>query len=109
MEARWATAARSMTSCTLPVASMAKPVFLVSITSLWSPKMESAQVSLQETWGAMEKLQTTGLAHSIGVCNYNTGLLGDLLNYAEIKPAMLQIESHPYLTQEPLLRLCEIS
>ena len=42
MEVRWATAARSITSWTLPVASMANPVWRVAITSLWSPKMESA-------------------------------------------------------------------
>ena len=33
----------------------------------------------------------------------------DLLSYARIKPAMLQIEAHPYLTQDALLRLCEMN
>jgi D-xylose reductase len=46
-----------------------------------------------------------GLVKRIGVCNYNSALVHDLMSYARIKPAMLQIESHPYLTQEPLLRL----
>ncbi len=73
-----------------------------------SPSMEPAKVSLQETWQAMEKLKATGLTRQIGICNYNSGLLHDLLSYAEVKPDMLQIESHPYLTQEPLLRLCKM-
>ena len=47
-----------------------------------------------------------GLARQIGVCNYNTGLLHDLMSYARIKPAMLQVESHPYLTQARLMKLC---
>lgn len=72
-----------------------------------SPCMKSAKVPLSETWAAMEQLVGKGLTKQIGVCNYNSGLLNDLLSYANIKPAMLQIESHPYLTQEPLLRLCQ--
>ncbi|NND83354.1 MAG: aldo/keto reductase [Gammaproteobacteria bacterium] len=70
------------------------------------PKMHPAPVPLAETWAAMENLQDAGLTRRIGVCNYNSGLLHDLLSYARIKPAMLQIESHPFLTQEALLRLC---
>jgi len=71
-----------------------------------SPRMERAKVPLHETWLAMEALCDKELTKRIGVCNYNTGLMNDLLNYARIRPAMLQIESHPYLTQERLLRLC---
>ncbi|MFK8015380.1 MAG: aldo/keto reductase [Gammaproteobacteria bacterium] len=70
------------------------------------PSMKTARVPLMETWQAMEELVKLGLTREIGVCNFNTGLMHDLLTYAQIKPAMLQIESHPYLTQEPLLRLC---
>jgi D-xylose reductase len=69
------------------------------------PTMEVDRVPLAETWAAMEKLVDAGLVREIGVCNYNTGLLIDLMAYSRIKPAMLQIESHPFLTQEPLLRL----
>jgi D-xylose reductase len=71
------------------------------------PCMQPAQVPLFETWSAMEALVEQSLARHIGVCNYNTGLMHDLMSYAKIKPAMLQIESHPYLTQEALIRLCK--
>lgn len=69
------------------------------------PIMKRAAVPLHETWAAMEALVDKGLVKQIGVCNYNSGLLHDLMSYARIKPAMLQIESHPYLTQERLIRL----
>lgn len=69
--------------------------------------MQVADVPLIDTWRAMESIYDKGLARQIGVCNYNTGLMHDLMAYARIKPSMLQIESHPYLTQENLLRLCE--
>ncbi|MFK7865298.1 MAG: aldo/keto reductase [Pseudohongiellaceae bacterium] len=69
------------------------------------PKMEIAPIPLFETWKAMEALVDKGLVKQIGICNYNSALLHDLYSYAKIKPAMLQVESHPYLTQERLLRL----
>ena len=74
-------------------------------TDVSEPKMKLAPVPLFETWYAMEALVDEGLAKTIGICNYNTGLLNDLMSYARIKPSDLQIEVHPYLTQEPLIRL----
>lgn len=71
------------------------------------PAMQIDPVPLSETWKAMEELQRKGLVKNIGICNYNSALLHDLMAYAEIKPAMLQIESHPYLTQEGLIRAAE--
>lgn len=71
------------------------------------PAMKRAAVPLSETWHAMEEVCKKGLTKQIGVCNYNSGLLHDLMSYANIKPAMLQIESHPYLTQQRLIRLAK--
>jgi D-xylose reductase len=70
-----------------------------------NPVMVRAPVPLHETWAAMEALVDKGLVKRIGVCNYNSALIHDLMSYARIKPAMLQIEAHPYLTQERLIRL----
>ena len=72
--------------------------------SVKQPKMLTAPVPLFETWAGMESLVEKGLSKQIGICNYNTGLLHDLMSYAKIKPSVLQIESHPYLTQENLIR-----
>ncbi|HEV3342658.1 MAG TPA: aldo/keto reductase [Pirellulales bacterium] len=70
------------------------------------PAMEFAKVQLAETWQAIEELVAAGLTRSIGVCNCNCALLRDLVSYARICPAVLQVELHPYLTQEKLLRFC---
>ena len=72
-----------------------------------TPEMRLASVPLHETWAAMEKLVEKGLVKQIGVCNYNSALIHDLMAYATIKPSMLQIEAHPYLTQEKLIRLAK--
>jgi D-xylose reductase len=71
------------------------------------PKIELSGVPIRETWQAMEELQRAGLVRHIGVSNFNCQLLRDLLSYCKIRPATLQVESHPYLTQEKLLRFCQ--
>ena len=63
--------------------------------------------TIQETWRAMESLVDKKLAKSIGISNFNGQLILDLVRYAKIKPAALQIEHHPYLTQEGLLKLAQ--
>ena len=70
------------------------------------PHMEPARVPICETWRAMEDLLRAGLVRNIGVCNFNISLLRDMLAYAQIAPAMLQVELHPLLAQEKLLRFC---
>jgi len=54
-------------------------------------KMELDLVPMHETWPAMEELVEKGLVKNIGVCNFNTAILRDLLSYARIKPAVLQV------------------
>lgn len=71
------------------------------------PRMEIDPVPLADTWAAMEQLAEAGLTRNIGVCNLTTGLISDLLASARILPAVLQVELHPYLTQERLLRFAK--
>ena len=71
------------------------------------PHMIEVKVSIQETWRAMEKLVDDGLVKQIGICNFGTSLLRELLTYAKIRPAVLQVESHPFLVQAKLLRYCQ--
>ncbi|MEM8498008.1 MAG: aldo/keto reductase [Pseudomonadota bacterium] len=70
------------------------------------PAMKPAKVPIYETWRAMEELVDAGLVKHIGVCNFGVSLLRDLLNYARIPPAVLQVELHPRLSQQKLLRFC---
>jgi D-xylose reductase len=68
--------------------------------------MQGVNVPQIETWRAMEELVAAGLVRNIGICNFNCALLRDLLSQASIRPAVLQVELHPRLAQEKLLRFC---
>lgn len=61
----------------------------------------------KETWKALEKLYKEGRVRAIGVSNFHIHHLKDLLEHAEIKPMVNQVEYHPHLTQEELLAFCE--
>lgn len=65
------------------------------------------RVPLSETWAALEACVDEGLVSHIGVSNFPVALLMDLLSYARIKPAVLQVELHPYLQQPRLLEFCK--
>lgn len=62
---------------------------------------------LKDTWQRMEKLYDSGKVKSIGVSNFSVKKLRELLSYARIKPANLQIEAHPYWRNEDLINFCK--
>ncbi|TWU40832.1 aldo/keto reductase [Novipirellula artificiosorum] len=72
-------------------------------------KMQPDRVPLIDTWQAMVDLVGAGLVREIGVCNFGVSLLRDLMNASATPPAMLQVELHPYLTQDKLVRFCRES
>ncbi len=58
------------------------------------------------TWKAMERLLHTGRVRAIGVSNHARPHLDEILAVAEVKPAVNQIEFHPYLQSRPLVEFC---
>ncbi|KAH6693582.1 NADP-dependent oxidoreductase domain-containing protein [Plectosphaerella plurivora] len=60
-----------------------------------------------ETWKEMEKLVEQKKARHIGVSNFSSPKIKKLLAVARIKPAMNQIECHPYWPQKGLVKLCQ--
>ncbi|CAI9117333.1 OLC1v1018705C1 [Oldenlandia corymbosa var. corymbosa] len=64
-------------------------------------------ISLETTWHSMEELVSMGLVRSIGISNYDIFLTRDCLAYAKIKPAVNQIETHPYFQRDSLVKFCQ--
>jgi aldehyde reductase len=66
-------------------------------------------VSLFDTWKAMETLVDHGKCRAIGLSDITLNELQHLCESARIKPAVVQVESHPYLPESELLEFCKKS
>src|ERR1700738_997862 len=63
-------------------------------------------VTLLDTWRAMESLVDGGRCRAIGLSDISLNELLPLYESARIKPAVLQVEAHPYLPETELLEFC---
>ena len=64
-------------------------------------------VTLLETWSAMESLVDGGKCRAIGLSDITLDKLAPIYESARIKPAVVQVESHPYLPETELLEYCK--
>jgi diketogulonate reductase-like aldo/keto reductase len=65
------------------------------------------EVTLEETWTAMESLVDQGLSRAIGLSDIDAEGTRKLIDTARIKPAVVEVESHPYHPQWELHELCK--
>jgi diketogulonate reductase-like aldo/keto reductase len=63
-------------------------------------------VTLIETWCALERLVDAGRCRSIGLSDVGLEKVQEIVSIARIKPAVMQVESHPYLPEWELLDFC---
>lgn len=64
-------------------------------------------VTLLDTWEAMESLVDDGKCRAIGLSDITLERLLPIYESARIKPAVVQVESHPYLPETELLEFCK--
>jgi diketogulonate reductase-like aldo/keto reductase len=63
-------------------------------------------VTLEETWAAMEALVDEGLTRAVGLSDIDVEGTRRIVDSARIKPAVVEVESHPYHPQWELHELC---
>src|SRR6202051_2377651 len=64
-------------------------------------------VTLLDTWRAMEDLVDHGKCRAIGLSDITLNGLRPLYESARIKPAVVEVEAHPYLPEKELLAFCK--
>src|ERR1700722_11865772 len=64
-------------------------------------------VTLLDTWKAMEGLVSEGKCKAIGISDVSLEQVQEIVTAAKIKPAVVHVESHPYLPQWDLLNYCK--
>jgi diketogulonate reductase-like aldo/keto reductase len=63
-------------------------------------------VTLSDTWAAIEELVTEGKCRAIGLSDVGLEKVREIFEAATIKPAVVHVESHPYLPEWELLDYC---
>ena len=63
-------------------------------------------VTLADTWRALEDLVDEGRCKAIGLSDVNVEQTKQIFESARIKPAVVHVESHPYLPEWELLEYC---
>lgn len=63
-------------------------------------------VTLLDTWRELESLVDEGRCKAIGLSDVDLKQVQDICDAARIKPAVVHVESHPYLPEWDLLRFC---
>jgi diketogulonate reductase-like aldo/keto reductase len=63
-------------------------------------------VTLVDTWRALERLVDDGACRSIGLSDISLDKLREIVAVARIKPAVVEVESDPYLPEWELLDFC---
>ncbi len=63
-------------------------------------------VTLMDTWRAMESLLDSGKLKAIGLSDVGLEHVQEVVKSGRVKPAVVQVESHPYLPQTELLDFC---
>jgi aldehyde reductase len=64
-------------------------------------------ITLLDTWPALESLVDSGRCGAIGLSDITLETLRPVYEGARIKPAVVQVESHPYLPETELLEFCK--
>src|SRR5271167_3460272 len=64
-------------------------------------------VTLLDTWTAMEDLVSEGKCRAIGLSDVTLAQVQDIVKHARIAPAVVHVESHPYLPERDLLNYCK--
>ncbi len=66
-------------------------------------------VTLLDTWRALEGLVDEGKCKAIGLSDVSLEQAREIFEVARIKPAVVHVESHPYLPQWELLEYCRMN
>jgi len=70
-------------------------------------EVQLSQADFVDTWKGMEECVKLGLVKTIGLSNFNSQQIEEILKICTIKPSVNQVECHPYLNQKKLFEFCK--
>lgn len=68
---------------------------------------DASKASIRAAWEGLEDAFASGLTRAIGVSNFSSAQIDELMLYAKVKPVCNQVELHPFFPQDELLAYCK--
>ena len=68
--------------------------------------LDTIDIPVSETWRALEALYDRGLVRHLGLCNFDTEKISQVIEIAKIPPTLVQIAFNPFERQEDVLSFC---
>jgi alcohol dehydrogenase (NADP+) len=66
----------------------------------------TADCSLVEAWANLEEVHARGRARTLGLCNVSREQIERVLDRGTVRPALVQVERHPYRPRTDLVAFC---
>ncbi|OMO72586.1 Aldo/keto reductase [Corchorus olitorius] len=81
--------------------------FSKEVTQIPIPKENIFPIDIKSVWTAMEKCQLLGLTKAIGVSNFSSKKIEEILSFAKFPPVINQVELNPLWQQKELREFCK--
>ncbi|PSC74818.1 glyoxal reductase-like [Micractinium conductrix] len=102
--------AAATAACKASLAALGRPIDLMLVHWPGVARQDAAAPgnadARRQTWRVLERYHREGAFRAIGVSNYEVRHLAELLSYAEVAPAVNQVECHPRWQQRELRAFC---
>ena len=90
----------------IPPGATKESVLARAFPRLRSGALDVVDFPLSDTWRALETLHQRGLVHHLGLCNFDTTAIAEIIDIARVPPTLVQVAFNPFEKHDAVLSFC---